>query len=310
MEGARRSARRLSARASFATSRRPAQRTRLDDPAIWDDREPSEFLRHLHIAAALDIVSAMTATGLAYTAVGSACGAAGGRGRRAGAARPGRGERDDRLGSKAASGCAGSSRLAVLVGSGLVFVALVVVLIGDPSVAATRGTALPGVETAIVWLFAVQMVAMLLVGVLGFAPRRRNRAHHVGLGGIGSALVSGLALVLGAMFSAGVVLRVGDYLGQTTTSLAPARHVGPRPADRAERAHVGRAGAVGGDSRVRRDRWSSAGPLGSSRSSCARCRGSSLAVRGFFAGTPAPDGSQAERDSAPAKWRAPFVGRD
>ena len=93
-------------------------------------------------------------------------------------------------------------------------------LLRDPAVQITGETGMPGVETAIVVLFLTQMVLMIVVGVAAVLPRSANRSHRVGLAGAGSALMCGFALVLGAMFSAGVVLRFGDYLGESTTVLA------------------------------------------------------------------------------------------
>ncbi len=196
------------------------QATDLDDPKLWEDREPSEYLRHVHVASALGIVTAVTAIGIAYWSESSAT-----------ALRVVGGFAFVSLGAAtvaAAIGWGTRSRLlrrvlsvGALVGSGAAFVALVAVLVSDPTVPTPRGNDLPGVESVIVWLFLVQIVMIVAIGVLGMVPWTANRRSRVGLRGAGSALVCGLALVIGAMFSAGVVLRVGDYLGQTTTQLAP-----------------------------------------------------------------------------------------
>ena len=202
--------------------------TALDHPSMWDDREPSEFLRHLHVGAGFSLLSAMTAVGVAYVAAGSSL-----RWRTlAGvafallavavvSAMVGWGERMKRLRRALSVG--------VLVASVVVFVVLVVMLLLDPAVQSTSGVALPGVETVIVVLFLVQLVVMIVVGIAAMLPWSANREHGVGLAGAGSALVCGLALVLGAMFSAGVVLRFGDYLGQSTTALASANTPGAVP---------------------------------------------------------------------------------
>jgi hypothetical protein len=194
--------------------------TPLDDPTQWEDREPSEFLRHVHVAASLAVVSAMTALGLAYWANGSASAL------RAiaisgfvvtiiafVAAAIGWGRRGRRLRRFVSVGA--------LVASVAIFVALVVVLVTDPAVAQPTGIDLPGVESVIVALFLLQMIVVFLVGVLGVMPWAANRSHGVGLRGAGSAFVSGLALMLGAMLSAGVVLRVADYLGRATIAATP-----------------------------------------------------------------------------------------
>ncbi len=202
--------------------------TALDHPSMWDDREPSEYLRHLHVAAAFSLLSAMAAVGIAYASVGSStrwrvlAGVAFGLlGVAVVTAMVGWGERLKRLRRVVSVG--------VLVASVVVFVVLVGMLLLDPAVQTTSGVAFAGVETVIVMLFLVQMVVMIVVGVAALLPRAANRAYGVGLAGAGSALVCGLALVLGAMFSAGVVLRFGDYLGQSTTALASANTPGPVP---------------------------------------------------------------------------------
>ena len=169
----------------------------------------------------------MTVAGVAYVA------------RRAGAGPPfrggrsacgrGRRDRDATVGlGSTAKRLRRALSVGLLVGSAVLFGAAVWCCLRDPAVDAASG-GLPGVETAIVWLFVVQMIVMVIVAALGVAPRGANRARHVALGGVGSVLVSGSALVPGAMFSAGVVLRVGDYLGQTTSALAPANAAGRVP---------------------------------------------------------------------------------
>jgi hypothetical protein len=195
--------------------------TDLDDPTLWEDREPSEYLRHLHIAAALSMLSAMTSIGLGYTTAGTATGL---RGVAVAAVAVGTlavfatavgwNGRAKRVRRVVSAG--------LLITAGAVLIGLLAALLANPAVHATRTTALPGVETAILILFIAQIVLMILLCVLGTMLHRDNRAYHVGLLGAGSAFVSGIALVVGAMFSAGLVLRVAGYLGQPTTTVASA----------------------------------------------------------------------------------------
>jgi hypothetical protein len=194
------------------------RRTGLDDPNIWEDREPSEFLRHLHIGAALSLLSAMTAVGLAYTVTGSAkqlhwvasVGFA--------------------VGSVAtvatAIGWVTKLRLSLRIASVAALAAaigivvwLLILLLTDPAVHVGKATPLPGVERAIVVAFIVQLALLGALLVLGVVNHQENRAQHVALKGAGSALLSGAALLVGGMFSAGIVLRVSDYLGRPTTAL-------------------------------------------------------------------------------------------
>src|SRR3954451_2282954 len=106
--------------------------TALDDPLMWDGREPSEYLRHTHVGAALSIVSAMTAVGIGYTASGSSLPwrvvAAVGFALVSVAvmnALFGWGERRKRTRRLLSVG--------VLVASGFLFIVLVVMLLADPS---------------------------------------------------------------------------------------------------------------------------------------------------------------------------------
>ena len=71
VEGARRGAR--DRREALTPTRTPwsITRTALDHPSMWDDREPSEYLRHVHVGAAFSLVTAMAAVGVAYACAGS-----------------------------------------------------------------------------------------------------------------------------------------------------------------------------------------------------------------------------------------------
>ena len=71
-------------------------------------------------------------------------------------------------------------------------------------------------------MIVVGVAAMLAAAGEPCAPRRPRRARA-------ARWCADSRSVLGAMFSAGVVLRVGDYLGQSTTVLAAANTPGPVP---------------------------------------------------------------------------------
>lgn len=197
------------------------RRTGLDAPSMWEDGKPSEYLRHVHVSAAFSVLSAMTAVGLAYQANRSTWGlhllAA------IAFALLGAAAVLSLVGWNRAGRALRPASVGVLVVSVLVFVALVALLVfGDLKVSIATNE-FPGIETAIVTLFLIQLCVIVAIGVVGVLPRRDNRTFQVGLFGLGSAVVGGGALLLGALFSAGMVLRVGAYLGQVTTALGDAK---------------------------------------------------------------------------------------
>jgi hypothetical protein len=186
----------------------------LANPVMWSDREPSEFLRHSHVAASFAVIAAMTAVGLGYAtkeshAVLVAFAWAGfavlavavamcvvGWGPRARMVR--------RV----------LSVTALIASAALVLGEAVFLYLADPAVDATKVGALPGVERTIVVVFTVQLLTILAIGLSS---------------GRGGGTLTGIAVMLGALFSAGVSYYASPSSSANSPPARQHRGLSPRP---------------------------------------------------------------------------------
>jgi hypothetical protein len=206
----------IAARGRTTPSVGEAQQGSLADPALWADGSPSEVLRHCHVATTLATVTALTAVGLGCEATGSIAvfrvfGVAASLLLAAAVILCAVGRRPSATSKPAGTLWLPLAALALLVAQGAYLIAF------DPTVATPLFVVLPGIARTIEVVFCVQLALVLCIAALGAVTRARNRAQRVGMGGLGGGIIAGLAVMLGALFSAGIVLRVGDFLGQLAT---------------------------------------------------------------------------------------------
>jgi hypothetical protein len=102
----------------------------------------------------------------------------------------------------------------VLAAAGTAVAALVVYMYFCTDFGTESSRALPGSADAVTTTFYAQLAVILVLAVFGVAGWLRHRKmEHIRLFGTGTACVSLGAFVIGAAFSAGVILRVADLVG-------------------------------------------------------------------------------------------------
>jgi hypothetical protein len=166
--------------------------TPFDDPDLWDGRERGEYLRHLHVAAAVGNVAALlsyalvglTGHGAVFFAMAIVVLAA-----TALLALPDVQARvpawRNRLG------------VAVLVAAWTVLALAVAYGWTEPSLDGPAPQQLPGIDPAVTYLFVAQLLALLVLLFVSWWP---------------PAALGVVALTIGAAFSAGVIVQGADFL--------------------------------------------------------------------------------------------------
>lgn len=194
--------------------------TAFDAPTFWDGRARVLLLRRLHVAAVLGALAALTArvvvsgaaagvdrtvaSGLQWAGVAIVVLALG-------LAAP-----DVRVSPAPRRDAA--ARVAVALGW-LSVAGVVALLVGLGPADLEPAPSLPGVGTALTWLFTSQLLGV--GAVFGLAVRDRTTVADdagVRLGGVGSAAVVLVALVLGVAFSAAVIVQAANFLGDPAVS--------------------------------------------------------------------------------------------
>jgi hypothetical protein len=188
--------------------------TPFDAPSFWDGMKRTEKLRHLHIAGAFALCAGL----LAYVRLTAQAGDA------------------SAFWPAVQLGCAAAVGLVVvvlvvvpatdtmdrvaarvaLVAAALILVVTLAWAWFGPELDPDERYQLPGTATAVSLLFAVQVVIVLVLGVVGLV-RWRSRANRerIGLLGCGTACVAAISFFIAASLSAGVILRTAEFLGKT-----------------------------------------------------------------------------------------------